>query len=65
MDATKLMLARKYGCRRCLAFAYDADRGKSQCRAAPPRTSGDVKWPSVRPEDFCASFELASEEEEQ
>ena len=57
MDMAKMMLARKLGCQRCLAYAYDEDTGKSQCRAAPPRTSGDVKWPSVRPTDFCGVFE--------
>ena len=62
MDATMILQARAQCCRAC-AFASDrsgqeAELDLWECRHGPPRTSGPVRWPRVRPDsEYCGAFQ--------
>lgn len=60
MDIETAREARAQGCGACVWWSDRADqeaaREFGECRIAPPRTSGHVRWPRTKSSEFCGSW---------
>lgn len=61
MDLILIRQARETGCRGCLFYSDRPGQELAdtfgECRVGQPRTSSPVRWPRVRPGEFCGMFQ--------
>ena len=62
MDIAFARLARKQGCGKCVWYKRSSNEGFGYCLNAPPRTSGQERWPSIGEGNWCSAWLPAEEE---